>query len=83
MLEEYVQKALEIAKEYRRVTAPLLMRKLKITGEFAEKVCHQVWLIQRKEARAAAAKIDCNWPAQMDRVRVRNLEKIKRKKKKT
>lgn len=82
MLEEYVQKALEIAKEYKRVTAPLLMRKLKITGEFAQQVCHQVWIIQRNEARAAAAELDCDCPPQMDKVKVRNIEKIKRKKNK-
>jgi hypothetical protein len=82
MLEEYVQKALEIAKEYNRITAPLLMRKLKITGEFAQKVCHQVWLIQRKEAMEAASELD-NYgfnPQMQCKARRKNLEKFKKNK---
>jgi hypothetical protein len=82
MLEEYVEKAYLLLKVFPKITPALIMRKFKVTLEAANKICAQVWLRQHKEARAAAAEIDCEWPAQMDSVRSKNLAKFKGKKKK-
>jgi hypothetical protein len=82
MMEEYIEKAYLLLKVFPKITPALIMRKFKVTLEAANKICARVWLRQHKEARAAAAEIDCEWPAQMDSVRSKNLAKFKRKKKK-
>lgn len=85
MIEEYVQKAWDLLKEFNRVTPHLIARKFKLDLEFARKVCHLVWLRQHKEARLAAAMLDNDgFPSQLQvGAARRNLEKFKGKKKKS
>lgn len=57
MMEIYEQKAWNLLKDFRRITPALLMRRFKIKGEFASKICQKIWLRQHAEARMAASKI--------------------------
>jgi hypothetical protein len=54
MIDELIEQAWQILNISQRVTPPLLMRKLKIDGDMAGKICSIVWLRQHLEARQLA-----------------------------
>lgn len=83
MMDNYVQKAWEIQSECRRRISPIfLMRKLKINYDFAFKICCKIRLRMHLEARAMAKEIDFEWPSQLDKVKLKNIENLKIKKEK-
>lgn len=80
MIEEYIEKSWELLNEFKRITPPLIARKFKLDMAFAQRVCHQVWLRQNREARLAAMELEhYGFDAQLQRVAKKNLEKFKRK----
>jgi len=81
MLEEYVQKAYELLKTMKRITPCLIARKFKLDLAFAEKVCHQTWLMHRQEARLAASELENGgFPCQLQIKAIeKNLERFKKK----
>jgi hypothetical protein len=85
MLEEYVEKAWEMLKEFPRISPQLIARKFKLDLNYARRVCEQVWLRQHNEAKLAASMLENEgFPAQLQKGATRqNLEKFKGKKKKS
>jgi len=82
MLEKDLEeRAYSLLQKFKRITPALLVRKLKITMQMANKICHIVWLRMHKEARALVAELDYSWSPQMDNVRSKNLLKFKGKRK--
>lgn len=81
MIEDYIQKAWNLLKEFRRITPLLIARKFKLRLEYAQKVCQHVWLRQHITARQAAVGLDnFGFPPQLQNVVKKNLERFKRKK---
>lgn len=55
MIEQTLaERAWEISKGYRKITAPLLVRKLKINFDTANVICQKIWLRRNREAREDA-----------------------------
>ena len=84
MIEEYIEKAWDLLKEFQRITPILVARKFRLDLAFAQRVCEQVWLRQNREARAAALELEnYGFDSQLQRVDKQNLEKFKGKRKKS
>lgn len=58
MFEEYVESAWKILHEFKRITPALIMRKLHVNGETANKICQKVWLRQNREARKIIKELE-------------------------
>jgi hypothetical protein len=82
MFENLDEKAYQVACSNRKISPLMFMRKFKLNIEAATELCQKVWLRQHLEARKLAASLPDTWDAQMDRVKLKNLEKIRKKKEK-
>ena len=80
MIEKYIEEAWDLLKEYRQITPVFIMRKFQLSRKMATIVCQKIWLRQHLEARALAKDLEFEyWPAQLDKVRLKNLDKFKKK----
>lgn len=51
MFENYENEALDLLKQFKRISPFLIMRKFKLSHEAANKICQKIWLRQHLEAR--------------------------------
>lgn len=80
-MSEYEQKSWDLLGEFTRITPHIIMRRFKLTMDFAKILCQKIWVRQNKEARELQSKLELEWKPQLDKVKLNNLEKIRRKRK--